>query len=114
MARSNQLVSADDIGLPRNAVADLRATLRAEPRIERAILYGSRAKGNYRPGSDLDLCLVAPDIHLADLWALDERIDDLLLPWKVDLQLRHLIDNPDLLAHIERVSRLFYAGRFQT
>lgn len=111
MARSNRLVSADDIGLPRNAVADLRAALRAEPRIECAILYGSRAKGNYRLGSDLDLCLVAPDMHLADLWALDERIDDLLLPWKVDLQLQHLIDNPDLIAHIERVGRLFYAGK---
>jgi len=110
MAADRQLVSADEIGLPGHAVAKLQAVLQAEPEIECAILYGSRAKGNYRPGSDIDLCLVAPNLHLADLWTLDERIDDLLLPWRVDLQLRHLIDNPDLLAHVERVGRLFYTA----
>ena len=80
------LASADEIGRPRHAAADLQAVLRAKPLVECAILYGSHAKGNYRLGSDTDLL------------ALDGRIDDLLPPWKVDLQLRHLIDNLDLLA----------------
>lgn len=80
------LASADEIGRPRHAAADLQAVLRAKPLVECAILYGSHAKGNYRLGSDTNPL------------TLNGHIDDLLPPWKVDLRLRHLIDNPDLLA----------------
>ena len=48
------------------------------------------------------------DIESQAIAELGNRIDDLLLPWKVDLSLRHKIDNPDLLAHIDRVGVIFY------
>lgn len=90
-------------GLPSHVFKQLKAVFRARPRIERAILYGSRAKGSYRKGSDIDLCLEGQTLEVADLLTLGAEIDDLLLPWKVDLSLKHMIDNPNLLAHIERV-----------
>lgn len=90
-------------GLPATALRQLQQVLAKEPRVRQAILYGSRAMGNYRPGSDIDLCLIAPTLDLSGQFALENRIDDLLLPWKVDLSLRHAIDNPELLAHIARV-----------
>jgi predicted nucleotidyltransferase len=90
-------------GLPPAAVASILQVLHGYPQIERIVLYGSRAKGNFRPGSDIDLCLVAPALGLRDLLEIDGRLDDLLLPWKIDLSLRHQIDNPELLEHIDRV-----------
>ncbi len=92
-------------GLPEHAVAALLTVLGEDPRVQGLVLYGSRAMDRYRRGSDIDLCLEAPVMALPDLWQLADRVDDLLLPWKVDLQLRHSIDNPDLLAHIDRVGQ---------
>ncbi|MCO6439712.1 MAG: nucleotidyltransferase domain-containing protein [Nitrococcus mobilis] len=97
-------------GLPPHVLEQLKAVFRAWPRIERVILYGSRAKGNYRKGSDIDLCLEGQALEVADLLKLDAQIDDLLLPWKFDLSLRQMIDNPNLLAHIERVGVPIYSA----
>ena len=47
--------------------------------------------------------LRGPSLQLEDLLLLGARLDDLLLPWRFDLQLQHRIDHPGLLAHIERV-----------
>ena len=66
-------------------------------------ISGSRAMERHHSGSDVDLCLVAPSLPLEDLLLLGARLDDLLLPWRFDLQLQHRIDHPGLLAHIERV-----------
>lgn len=95
-------------GLPQAAWAALQQVLASEPLVQQALLFGSRAKGTHRPGSDIDLCLIAPSLPPHELWRLDQRIDALLLPWKVDLVLHHTIDNPDLLAHIQRVGVPFY------
>jgi len=90
-------------GLPEAAIEKILETLTGYPAIERVILYGSRAKGNYRPGSDIDLCLQAPTLQLSQQLEIENNLDDLLLPWKIDLTLRHNIENPALLEHIERV-----------
>ncbi len=95
-------------GLPESAVAKLRAIFSEYPEIDRVILYGSRALGSCRTGSDIDLTLEAKGMNLSELLAIENRIDDLLLPWKVDLSLRHKIENPELLAHIDRVGVTFY------
>jgi len=59
-------------------------------------------RGRHRSGSDIDLCLEAPALGLAELLLLAAELDDLLLPWRFDLQLKHLIDHPNLLEHIAR------------
>ena len=91
-------------GLPAHAVQRLCDQVARYP-VEKAIIYGSRAKGNYRQGSDIDLTLIAPDMTSRQLLQLEQAIDDLLLPWKVDLSLYHQIDNPSLMSHIQRVGR---------
>ena len=77
--------------------------------IKQVILYGSRAKGNYRIGSDIDLTIVG-DLNFTDLLRLETIIDDLLLPYKIDLSLKSHINSADLLAHIERVGQVFYSA----
>ncbi len=76
--------------------------------IKKVIFYGSRAKGNFRPGSDIDLTVDAPDMNLSEILRVENSIDDLLLPYKVDLSLLHQIDNEALIEHIKRVGIVFY------
>ena len=90
-------------GLPDDVLPRVLAVLVSNRKVGQVTLYGSRAKGNQRAGSDIDLCLEADALTLEELGVLESRIDDLLLPWKIDITVRQQIDNPDLLAHIERV-----------
>ncbi len=90
-------------GIPEAAARSILDVFASDPRVQQVIVYGSRAKGTFRSGSDIDLCLVAPDLDFSSSARLEERLDDLLLPWKIDLSLRHQIDSPDLLEHIDRV-----------
>jgi uncharacterized protein len=94
-------------GLKPSTIEKINQVFAQYPEIEQAILYGSRAKGNYRRGSDIDLTLIG-DLSYQQLLHLETAIDDLLLPYKVDLSLYTQIDNPDLLAHIQRVGVVFY------
>lgn len=82
------------------AIVDI---LSGEPRVEKVTLFGSRAKGTYREGSDIDLCLAGLSLDLAALSPLETKLDDLLLPWKIDLVIFDYIDNQDMRDHIERV-----------
>ncbi|SFM81179.1 nucleotidyltransferase family protein [Halopseudomonas yangmingensis] len=97
-----------DTGLPESAIQALCGLFSQWPAIESVWLYGSRAKGNWRPGSDIDLSIRDNGLSLSDLMALENRIDDLLLPWMVDLSRYADIDNPQLREHIDRVGLCFY------
>lgn len=96
-------------GLPTHAVEKLRGVFQGWPQIQRVLLYGSRAKGNYRPGSDIDLTIEGEDLTFSQLLTIENQIDDLLLPWMVDISLKQQIENSSLLEHIERIGVLFYA-----
>lgn len=100
----------DRYGLPAAAIDGILAVLADCPAIEQVILFGSRAKGNFRLGSDIDLCLVAPGLGLRRRLEIESRLDDLLLPWKIDLLLQAEIDNPALLEHIARVGIVLTPG----
>jgi predicted nucleotidyltransferase len=78
------------------------------PEVEVAILYGSRALGRHRPASDIDLTLIGPAISSATLARIDADLDDLLLPWMIDLSALSAICHPALLAHIERAGVELY------
>ena len=77
-------------------------------KIQQVIVYGSRAKGNYRPSSDIDLVIEGKAITLSQLLKIENELDDLLLPYKMDLSLLHKINSEDLLDHIKRVGVTFY------
>jgi uncharacterized protein len=95
-------------GLPDTAIEAIRQVLARHPEVEAAILYGSRALGRYRPASDIDLTLIGPAISAAALARIDAELDDLLLPWMIDLSALSAIRHPALLAHIERVGVELY------
>lgn len=95
-------------GLAPSVIDQLRAELARAPHLKRALIFGSRAKGNYRHGSDIDIALFGPELTHADLLDLDGRIDDLLLPYQVDLCAVDTLADPDLLDHIQRVGQGLY------
>ena len=97
---------AADFGLSSRTLGQLRGVLDKHAGIQRAIIYGSRAKGNFRPGSDIDLTLDAPGLMFSELLRINGELDDLMLPYTIDLSLLKQIDNPSLLSHIERVGKL--------
>jgi len=95
-------------GLKTHIIDELQKVFRKYPQVERVLLYGSRAKGNYKEGSDIDLTIIAKEIDLKILHKIENEIDDLLLPYKIDLSIFSEIDNKSLLEHIDRVGVLFY------
>ncbi len=95
-------------GLKGHTIEKVNGIFAQFPEVEEVILYGSRAKGNYRPGSDIDLTLKGKSINLRILNRIADKLDDLLLPYTFDLSVFHHIDNPDLVGHIKRVGQVFY------
>ena len=86
-------------------------TLRKQPRVERAIVFGSRALGTFRPASDIDICLVGSDITLADQAEIAGALDESTIPQEVDLVLEHTINNAALLEHIRYDGKTIYERR---
>jgi len=95
-------------GLDDKTLASIDAVLQRFPSIDQAILYGSRAKGNYRPGSDIDLTLLGNNLPIQLLYELHEALDEALLPYSFDLSLFSQLDSPELIEHIQRVGVVFY------
>ena len=95
-------------GLPEASLSALQAVLSRHPRVAEARIYGSRAKGNHRPGSDIDLTLLGPELSAQDLLRIEIEIEELGLPYAVDLSLFDQIDSAGLRSHIERVGQVFF------
>ncbi|MGZ3745221.1 MAG: nucleotidyltransferase domain-containing protein [Pseudobdellovibrionaceae bacterium] len=102
----------DQFGLSKENIQKILKVLAQYSQIESAVIYGSRAKGNYKPGSDIDLCVIAPTMDLSLKFKLENELDDLLLPYKIDLSLFHKIENKDLKDHILRVGKEIYKNNF--
>lgn len=66
--------------------------------------------GNFREGSDIDLVIKGEGLFLSDLLKIETEIDELLLPYKVDLCLYSQIENHELIQHIQRVGKSFYSN----
>ncbi len=92
-------------GISQNALDKIKSVLFSAQGIEQVILYGSRAKGNYKEGSDIDL-VIKGNLTFDDLVKISVSLDDLNLPWKIDLSLYSQIKNENLLEHINKVGKV--------
>jgi len=95
-------------GLTDRDRAGIRSVLAENPRVRRAVLFGSRALGTYRGASDVDLALEGRDLGLQDLLSLKAQIDTLSLPVEVDLVIRATIGNAELKKHIKTYGQEWY------
>lgn len=96
-------------GLKETTIGEIRSVLARYPQVEKAVLYGSRAKGNYKAGSDIDLTLFGGEELTREVFfRIMGEIDDLLLPYTFDLSVFRDISDPDVIGHIRRVGVVFY------
>lgn len=97
-----------EFGLTKEEIEQIKKVFSTYPQIEKVLIYGSRAKGNYKPSSDIDLTLIGKNIDLSLLTEIELDLDDLLLPYKIDISIYDKITNPDFIDHINRVGIEFY------
>jgi predicted nucleotidyltransferase len=95
-------------GLTEETVEKISGILARHPQVDKAVLYGSRAKGSYKNGSDIDLTLFGEQLSHRELLDITRELDDLLLPYTIDLSIFHQLTHQDLLEHIQRVGKVFY------
>ena len=95
-------------GLKDIELEKLSKVFAANERIERVVLYGSRAKGNYKPFSDVDITLEGAELTHTDLNRISLAIDDLLLPYQFDISIFHTLKNEALIDHIRRMGITIY------
>ena len=96
-----------EFGLNQETIDKINSVFEKHPEIEKVIIYGSRAKGNYKSGSDIDFTLIGNDLNdLAGI--LDSEIDDLNTPYLFDISIFGKLNSPSLKEHINRVGKVFY------
>lgn len=96
-------------GLSLETIASIQSVFEKYSQVNQVLLYGSRAKGNYRNGSDIDLTLIGKDLTLNDtLYPIMDEIDDLDLPYSFDLSIFEQLDDTEFLDHIKRIGLVFY------
>lgn len=95
-------------GLKKAVVDKINNCILSFPEIHQVIIYGSRAKGNFRNGSDIDICLIGDNLDSNVILKLDNKLDDLLLPYTFDISIYDKLDNPNFKDHIDRVGMIFF------
>lgn len=78
--------------------------------IDKVILYGSRAKGTYKPFSDIDITLVGDQLTEEDLTDVMFRLEESSLPYFCDVSLFKNLSSPDLISHIRRMGKTIYTA----
>ena len=102
-----ELDTTTDYGLKKKDVIAIQKIFESFTEIEQAIIYGSRAKGNYKAASDIDITLKGEKLNTQTLNKIANQLDDLLLPYTFDLSIHQQISNGELLEHIKRVGKIF-------
>lgn len=95
-------------GLSDTVIKELQDVFRRHTNIEKVLIFGSRSKGNYRAGSDIDLAVIGKDIDYNLLLSILCEIDDLDLLYTVDLLDYQKKKGTPIGDHIDRVGQVFY------
>lgn len=97
-----------DYGLPSSDLEALITDIKKNKKVEEIILFGSRAKGTFQNGSDIDIALKGNKLGLQEILNITLEVEKLLLPWKLDLVIFSRIKEPALIEHINRVGITLY------
>jgi predicted nucleotidyltransferase len=95
-------------GLHQDTVQRIQYIFASTAKVDEVVLFGSRAKGNYKPGSDIDLAIKGSGLVFDDILSLNVKLDSLDLPYKIDVVNYRTIKDQAVREHIDRVGITFY------
>jgi predicted nucleotidyltransferase len=95
-------------GLKEETVEKIKKIFQLEPKIHEAVIFGSRAKGNFKNGSDIDLALKGGNLSHDDILKMYNLLDELNLPYTFDLLIFSQIKDKEVIEHINRAGKSFY------
>ena len=95
-------------GLKDTELQKLHDLFSKNSRIEQVILYGSRAKGNYKPFSDVDITLIGEQLSRTDINRLHAALAESTLPYQFDISLFSSLKSEELTDHIHRRGIVIY------
>lgn len=96
-----------EFGLSDTVFYKIHSVFKFFPQIQEAVLYGSRAIGTYREGSDIDISFKG-ELSFDELLQIEKDLDDLMLPYTFDLSIYHMLSNEELVEHIDMKGKSFY------
>lgn len=102
------MVDKTKYGLENGVLSNIILVLKENKKLSKAILFGSRAKGTFHAGSDIDLALFGNELSLDDILKITMETERLHLPYKLDLIIYNRIHEPALKEHIDRVGVILF------
>ncbi len=96
-------------GLTTRDLQTIANIFRKHPAVHEVYVFGSRAKGSYQPGSDIDLAIMNEGVNAQELSRMRAAFEDSLLPYFVDLVNFPALKHTELKAHIQRVGKVIYS-----
>ena len=98
----------NDHGLTDRDIRTLFGIFHKYQEVKSVYLYGSRAKGTHKFGSDIDLAVMNKNISEKTIRAIKMELEESSLPYRVDLTNFPTLTHKALAEHIERVGVPFY------
>lgn len=96
-------------GLKERDLEEIKSILRGFPVVEEAFIFGSRAKGNFRRGSDVDIAIKGQEVTFHEISTIAGILnEDTLMPYRFDVLGYSDLKNSELLNHIDRIGQLLY------
>jgi predicted nucleotidyltransferase len=96
-------------GLPQRTLNSMEKIFRNHKNIRQVVLYGSRAKGNYRNNSDIDITLKTEvGFTRQNLLRVISDFEDSDIPYLMDISIYETLDNENLKEHINRVGKVIF------
>lgn len=98
-------------GLPENVLTQIKDIVFSSASVDDAVMFGSRALGTWKKFSDIDISLKGKNVSHDDLVGIMLKLEELNIPYMVDLNRFVSLTNPALIDHINRVGISLNLGK---
>lgn len=103
-------MSRNRYGLTSEDMREIKQVFTRFPTVDEVVIFGSRAKGTHRPGSDVDLALKGNIDSTTVAQISDLLNEESTMPYAFDLVAYDTIVSKNLKEHINRVGTVLYSA----
>lgn len=98
-------------GLKDSIIIEIKNVLSRYDEIEKALIFGSRARGDYKKTSDIDIAIFSDNITSTRLNLLRNDFDELDIIYTVDVVDFHRISKKELKNNIVNDAIVIFSGK---